>query len=354
MTALRHHDNRLRPTTLKGFTLAESVLSLLIVATMLVAALNMVGSAARTQQILVSRTKGTAVAQELMTEILQARYKEPVDMAVVESAEDTLCSCVANTGLSESTVSSSLWWGEYFKPALPADAISWNVTKVIIHARKAGLTNGQTRAQLRPATAQNTPSNVVLEEAIVEESTLPVPPDYYTWKSIPFTSVTNLSPAQGLCLVLTTLDENPSMELRYFTGPVTNMPDTAMLQSTNVGASWDVYTDKALRFMIYGTVTTPDVNPIYTGPELPESSSSRADWDDVDDYEGWSASPPQLKDGTPIADYSGWTREVAVAYVDPLDPNGLSASEDLGLKRIIVRATDPQGRKTALFALRSQ
>ena len=49
------------------------------------------------------------------------------------------------------------------------------------------------------------------------------------------------------------------------------------------------------------------------GPEAEENTATRADFDDVDDYLGWSASPPQAKDGTALAGYDGWQRSVAVS-----------------------------------------
>jgi type II secretory pathway pseudopilin PulG len=88
------------------------------------------------------------------------------------------------------------------------------------------------------------------------------------------------------------------------------------------------------------------------GPEAPEASDSRAAWDDVDDYHGWSACPPQSKDGTPLDHAAGWTRSVTVAYVRPDEPNLQSAS-DQGLKRITVTVVGPAGARCTLTALRS-
>ena len=87
------------------------------------------------------------------------------------------------------------------------------------------------------------------------------------------------------------------------------------------------------------------------GRESSENGSSRAKCDDVDDYHGWSASPPEAKDGTELDNLDGWTRSVSVAYVAPssLNPSG----SDEGLKRITVTVTDPRGAVTSLVALRS-
>ncbi len=88
------------------------------------------------------------------------------------------------------------------------------------------------------------------------------------------------------------------------------------------------------------------------GRELGESGTNRADWDDVDDYQGWNKSPPQDKQGNQLTNYSGWSRSVSVAWVVPASPANTSVT-DQGLKRITVVATAPTGETTTLVALRS-
>ncbi len=69
--------------------------------------------------------------------------------------------------------------------------------------------------------------------------------------------------------------------------------------------------------------------------EAGESANSRSNYDDVDDYHGWTASPPQHQDGSVIADLSGWQRSVTVAWVTPGDLQVTSGTET-GVKRITV------------------
>jgi len=91
-------------------------------------------------------------------------------------------------------------------------------------------------------------------------------------------------------------------------------------------------------------------SPVF-GPETGESGTDRSNFDDVDDYNGWSSSPPEGRDGTAIAGLTGWTREVTVAWADPADVETTSVS-DQGLKRITVTVTDAQGRSAMITALR--
>jgi len=74
------------------------------------------------------------------------------------------------------------------------------------------------------------------------------------------------------------------------------------------------------------------------GLEAGEAATSRANYDDVDDYHGWAASPPQYKDGTVMPDLTGWKCTVTVEYVNPADPNTTSLA-DLGAKRVTITVT---------------
>ena len=60
----------------------------------------------------------------------------------------------------------------------------------------------------------------------------------------------------------------------------------------------------------------PTLGPgVNLGPEPGEVSGTRTLFDDVDDYHGWSASPPQSKDGVPLTDFAGWNRSVTCRRV---------------------------------------
>ena len=79
----------------------------------------------------------------------------------------------------------------------------------------------------------------------------------------------------------------------------------------------------------------PETVPLF-GPEPPdENADCRDNYDDVDDYHNWSASPPQNKDGSVIPNLAGWTRSVQVQRVEPTDLSQ-SAESDTGVKKITV------------------
>ena len=88
---------------------------------------------------------------------------------------------------------------------------------------------------------------------------------------------------------------------------------------------------------------------VWFGLDDGESADVRSAWDDVDDYNGLSECPPKTKSGAAITGAAGWTCQVAVAYVQPDNPNQTS-STDTGLVRITVSATSPTGVTTTLQA----
>lgn len=71
------------------------------------------------------------------------------------------------------------------------------------------------------------------------------------------------------------------------------------------------------------------------GVDDAERAIVRADFDDVDDYNGWNSSPPRLSSSQSNVFLGGWTRSVTVAHVLANDPSTDSGT-NTGLKRITV------------------
>ena len=63
--------------------------------------------------------------------------------------------------------------------------------------------------------------------------------------------------------------------------------------------------------------TNPDTT-VNLGPDSGETRSGNPttrNYDDVDDYDGYTETPPKEVDGTVMTDYTGYTRSVVVDYV---------------------------------------
>ncbi len=95
----------------------------------------------------------------------------------------------------------------------------------------------------------------------------------------------------------------------------------------------------------------PGPSPVF-GPEADEDPSVRSDFDDVDDYHGWKASPPQNKAGAVLSDMAGWEESVTVVWCSPVNP-GITAATDLGIKRITVTVRRHGAEVASLTALRT-
>ena len=93
------------------------------------------------------------------------------------------------------------------------------------------------------------------------------------------------------------------------------------------------------------------------GPESGESGSPgvRSGFDDLDDYNDWTDSPPKDRSGVAIAGYAGWTRVVDVKKIIDSNYSQLpDVAVDTGLRLILVTATSPTGRTVTLQAYRTQ
>jgi Tfp pilus assembly protein PilV len=97
----------------------------------------------------------------------------------------------------------------------------------------------------------------------------------------------------------------------------------------------------------------PAAGGVALGPDSAEGlTGNRSLFNDVDDYAGWSDSPPQYKDGSAMTGYSGWSRQVAVVWVTAADFTQ-TAIVDSGVKRITVTVKHGTARVAQLVSLRS-
>lgn len=88
------------------------------------------------------------------------------------------------------------------------------------------------------------------------------------------------------------------------------------------------------------------------GREAGEQAATKQDFNDVDDFNGWSESPPQDRSGTVLTGMTGWTRQVAVAWVEV--PNvSLVSSIETGAKRVTVTVSKDGRQVVSAVAIRT-
>lgn len=73
----------------RGFTLIEAVVATIIVATMFVASMTALGVARAGETLATNQTRGLALAQDLMSEILQRRFEESAGATIGLDGNDT-------------------------------------------------------------------------------------------------------------------------------------------------------------------------------------------------------------------------------------------------------------------------
>ena len=57
----------------------------------------------------------------------------------------------------------------------------------------------------------------------------------------------------------------------------------------------------------------------FADPDGSDSETLRADFDDVEDYNGWSSTPPKSAQGNTLSGYTGYTRSVSIIGVSQWD-----------------------------------
>lgn len=91
-----------------------------------------------------------------------------------------------------------------------------------------------------------------------------------------------------------------------------------------------------------------DPSPDSPAPPIGRDSgeSDAATYDDIDDWDGYTESPPTYADGSEMAFLAGWTRAVSVRWVSSSAPDTDAVADD-GAKLITVVVTGAGGREVA-------
>ena len=144
---------------------------------------------------------------------------------------------------------------------------------------------------------------------------------------------------------------------------IVGMLMVASLQSVaNIGRTWTAtnqlvdgqgLAQELIREILAQGYSDP-TDPNATTWGLESGETTRATFDDLDDYSGWTESPVKDAAGTALAGYTGWTRSVLVQLLNKNDYSVLSAgSADQGLRAITVTVTSPSGKTTITKVYRS-
>lgn len=106
--------------------------------------------------------------------------------------------------------------------------------------------------------------------------------------------------------------------------------------------SGSVMADKAIAANLANELSEEIGSKLFQEPAAADVDSLGADfgetrstYDDIDDYQGMTNTPPQLSDSTKLTNLANWSRVVRIDHVSVNDPSAQSAVYT-GLKRVTV------------------
>jgi hypothetical protein len=171
----------------------------------------------------------------------------------VESAEQILAS-YDGSGPIAAALTSTTWPGQYFKPALPSNAISWKITKVRLKVLKTGNKNSFSVNVLN-ADAAGKPTGSALASV---SSLVTSAPSSIGWVEYAYSTLSGLDPAKGYVVTISTTSTSTSINYYY---QATAAPPASMMTcyTVNSGGAWSTPSSAdSLEIYVYGTVTTQD------------------------------------------------------------------------------------------------
>jgi hypothetical protein len=202
---------------------------------------------------------GTAV--DVLTSVyafnvtLQQKAKTTTLTTTTDSAEALLQSNATVISGSDRDLTTSSFEAQQINPsafavAVPANAITWNATKIDFQGRQRGAPTDTLLVQIRhTGDPYNGPTSNVIGQASVAASTLT---SNTGWNTVVFsTPIRNLAFQRNYALVLAPSVGNPCR---------VNTNDTAssgVLESDDTGASWQYISTRQIFYRLYGTYSTP-------------------------------------------------------------------------------------------------
>lgn len=165
--------------------------------------------------------------------------------------------CTSNQpSCSEMSITRMEWAGGYFRPTLPANTISWRVTRAQVQVKR-GSGGGTLRIHMYRADSDFEPTGSPLETISLAAATLPSSPG---WVGVTFSTVNGLDPTQGMVFVMATQNSgsNSPAYARYEKVTPQGVPNMSWTTSTNGGLWWSSSSNDlktAMQLAVYGRIT---------------------------------------------------------------------------------------------------
>jgi hypothetical protein len=174
--------------------------------------------------------------------------------AIVETAEQVLCAYAPGSPPTTVPVSKTSWGAQYFKPTLPANTISWKITRIRLMVMQGSVT-GLVKFPITNVDATQKPTGGALATYQVNSNTLPS--GSLGWVEIPYSGLTCLDPAKGYAFEVTATSASTVANVGFQSGISPALTGMSNCSSTDQGASWSSpAATRSLFFQVYGTITT--------------------------------------------------------------------------------------------------
>lgn len=159
----------------------------------------------------------------------------------------------ATSNLTAFRLGNNNWLFQSFTPKLPSGATGWRISRVSIYGRSYGSTSGQNIFELRNALSDGKPGSTLICQTIIPESEFS---SSNSWQTVTFPSnacTPGYVAPNQSVCLLIRGNVSDSSELRYHNRNV-SLATYKFGISTNAGGSWSIKTSQAILFELYARV----------------------------------------------------------------------------------------------------
>lgn len=184
--------------------------------------------------------------------------EEPLDVPppLVEGPEQLLQQHYSSSGAEWGTevLTGGARLGAYLRPALSSEAVEFRVTRVRFYGSPYGYPTGELGVSVREPEVSGIPSDAVVEEVRVLESTILS----NSWHTTYFLDAGGLLPADGCFVVFDDIGPYSAAEIVVETDASSRSDRTVYLDSGD--GSWKQESTMRVALLVYGRVSTPDLS----------------------------------------------------------------------------------------------
>jgi hypothetical protein len=157
-------------------------------------------------------------------------------------------SVVLDLGATQEDVRSTRWWGQYFKPQLPATANGWRITQVDLRIRRID-SNRSFRVRLYAAGSNFLPNGTVIESVDISSNSVS---GTLQWFSVPLAGTTSMNNGDAVILAIETVSSGTPVRITHAGG--VSGGNSGLMRGDPDWQTFD--TSRALQYRVLGSYTS--------------------------------------------------------------------------------------------------